>query len=122
MILVLTLPLVSAIPYWVKPGVYIEYAAMRYDPYIQYKISQGGTSPKLIRTAYITYIHNGTLYRIRVYDDVHVRFRVLEEKNGYLTVGGVRIEMRNVTLGVSVPQGKKSDSDMGGRWGGGYKD
>lgn len=100
----LPLSLSSAAPYWVKPGVYIEYAAMRYDPYIQYKISQG-TSPKLIRTAYITYIHNGTLYRIRVYDDVHVRFRVLEEKNGYLTVG-VRIEMRNVTLGVSVPKGK----------------
>jgi len=95
---------VQAAPYWVKPGVYIEYVVTRYDPYIQYQAS-AGTSPELVRTAFLTYLHNGNLYRIYAYNDTHIRFRILDEKDGYLTVG-VCIEMKNVTVKVSVPKGK----------------
>ena len=103
-ILPLLFPLASATPYWVKPGVYIEYAAVRYEPYIQHQAS-AGTSPELGRTAFLTYLHNGNLYRIYAYNDTYVRFRILDEKDGYLTVG-VRIEMKNVTVKVSVPSGE----------------
>ena len=104
LLVTLTLPLSSATPYWAKPGVYIEYAALRYEPYIQHQAS-AGTSPELVRTAFLTYLHNGTLYRIYAYNDTHIRFRILDEKDGYLTVG-VRIEMKNVTVKVSVPSGE----------------
>ncbi len=95
---------VQAAQYWVKLGVYIEYVATRYDPYIQHQAS-AGTSPELVRTAFLDYCHNGTLYRIYAYNDTHVRFRILDEKNNYLVVG-VRIEMKNVTVKASVPKGK----------------
>ena len=95
---------VIAAPYWVKPGVYIEYAALRYEPYIQYQASTG-TSPELVTTALLSYLHNGNLYRIYAYNDTYVRFRILDEKDGYLTVG-VRIEMKNVTVEAIVPLGR----------------
>ena len=103
-LILLELPVTVATPYWVRPGVYIEYAALRYEPYIQYQAS-AGTSPELVRTASLAYLHNGTLYRIYAYNDTHIRFRILDEKDGYLTVG-VRIEMKNATVTVSVPIGE----------------
>ncbi len=36
LLMIISASLSSASPYWVKPGFYTEYAAMRYDPYIQY--------------------------------------------------------------------------------------
>ncbi|MCD6525090.1 MAG: hypothetical protein J7K48_08925 [Thermococcus sp.] len=94
----------TAAPYWVKPGVYIKYAAMRYDPYIEHLISKG-YSPYKLRTADIFYFAHNITYRILAYNDTYLKFSILDEREGYLTIG-VRIDMSNVTVKVSVPEGK----------------
>ncbi len=58
----------------------------------------------MIRTAFLVYIVHNTSYRIYAYNDTYVKFKVLSEKGGYLTVG-VRIRMSNVTVKVTVPAG-----------------
>ncbi|WP_457750473.1 hypothetical protein [Thermococcus sp.] len=103
-IFLFTLPISTAAPYWVKPGVYIEYTATRYDPYIESQVSQG-IRPELVTTASILYFRNGAIYWVDCHNDTTIKFKILEEKEGYLTVG-VRIDMSNVTVKVSVPSGE----------------
>ncbi len=83
-----------AAPYWVKPGVYIEYIAKRYDPYFPLVT---GARPEQIHTAEIFLEVNGTLFKISAHNDTRVRFEFLNEERGYLTVRAT-IEMTNVTL------------------------
>ncbi len=103
LLMITSLPFSSARPYWVKPGVYVEYAAMRYDPYIQYQLSQGYSTEQ--RTAFLVYLSHNASYRIYAYNDTYLKFTILEEIDGYLTVG-VRIDMSNVTVKVTVPTGE----------------
>ncbi|AIU70727.1 hypothetical protein TEU_10495 [Thermococcus eurythermalis] len=102
-LLALPTQLAVATPYWAKPGVYVEYAAMRYDPYIQYQLSQGYSTEQ--RTAFLVYLSHNASYKIYAYNDTYLKFTILEETDGYLTVG-VRIDMSNVTVKVTVPAGE----------------
>ncbi|AJC72839.1 hypothetical protein X802_10750 [Thermococcus guaymasensis DSM 11113] len=86
-----------AAPYWVKPGVYIEYIAERYDPYIQYLNGKGYVSNISKATSVIFYECNGTVFRILTLNDTKIRFRVLEISNNWATIG-VRIELNNVSI------------------------
>ncbi|NJE48175.1 hypothetical protein [Thermococcus sp. 9N3] len=88
---------VTAAPYWVKPGVYIEYIAERYDPYIQYLNGKGYVSNISKATSVIFYEYNGTVFRILTLNDTKIRFRVLEISNNLATIG-VRIELNNVSI------------------------
>ena len=83
-----------AAPYWVKPGVYIEYIAKRYDPYFPLVT---GARPEQIHTAEIFIKINGTIFRISASNDTRVIFKFLSVQKGYLTVE-TRIEMKNVTI------------------------
>ena len=93
-LILLELPVTAATPYWVKPGVYIEYAAHRYDPYFSLVT---GARPDMINTAMLIYSVNGTLFRIEAHNDTRVRFEFLGVKEGFLKVRGI-IEMENVTV------------------------
>ncbi|NJE31270.1 hypothetical protein E3E38_09480 [Thermococcus sp. 18S1] len=103
LLMITSLPFSSAKPYWAKPGVYVEYAAMRYDPYIQYQLSQEYSTEQ--RTAFLVYLFHNASYKIYAYNDTYLKFTILEETDGYLTVG-VRIDMSNVTVKVTVPTGE----------------
>ncbi len=94
MLALLSFPAVQAAPYWVKPGVYIEYAAHRYDPYFPLVT---GASPDMINTAMLIYSVNGTLFRIEAHNDTRIRFEFLGVEEGSLRVRGI-IEMENVTV------------------------
>jgi hypothetical protein len=101
-LILLTLPSSTATPYWVKPGIYVEYAAKRYDPYIENQVSLG-TRPDLITTASLLYIRNGTSYWIDCYNDTTIKFRVFRKENGYFIVGVV-VDLKNVTIKFEVPR------------------
>ncbi|KUH34106.1 hypothetical protein APY94_03310 [Thermococcus celericrescens] len=94
LLMLLEPPLTIATPYWVKPGVYIEYAAHRYDPYFPLVT---GARPEMVRTAMLIYSVNGTLFRIEAHNDTRVRFEFLGMEDGFLLVRGT-IEMENVTV------------------------
>ncbi|CAI1493393.1 MULTISPECIES: hypothetical protein [Thermococcus] len=83
-----------AAPYWVRPGVYIEYIAKRYDPYFPLVV---GARPEQIHTAEIFIKINGTIFEVYANNDTRVIFKFLSVQNGYLTVE-TRIEMENVTI------------------------
>ncbi|GAB6102062.1 hypothetical protein JCM16138_12850 [Thermococcus atlanticus] len=103
-ILLLT-PTAMAAPYWAKPGVYIKYAAMRYDPYIKYMIEKGNP-PRAINTAELMYLYRGILFRIYAKNDTNVTFRFLGEEKGYMTVA-LEIAMSNVTIMTIVRKDTK---------------
>jgi len=94
---------VIAEPYWVKPGVYIEYIAQRYDPYFDLV---RGADPSQIRTSEIFIEVNGTLFRIFANNNTTVRFDILDEKDGYLHVQAT-ITMENVTISSIFLNGTK---------------
>ncbi|WP_456395846.1 hypothetical protein [Thermococcus sp.] len=97
------LPISTATPYWVKPGVYIEYIAQRYDPYIETQISHG-TKLESVTTASILYFRNGTEYWVDSYNDTLIKFKILGESGEYFVVG-VIIELKNVTIKFSLHNG-----------------
>ncbi|WP_297435537.1 hypothetical protein [Thermococcus sp.] len=92
-----------AAPYWVKPGVYIEYIAQKYDPYIQYRVSHGD-KPDWITTSLMIYNYSGVLYVIKTYNDTVIRFNLSDENNGYI-ISHVQIELTNVTVMTVLPKG-----------------
>ncbi|NJE10406.1 hypothetical protein [Thermococcus sp. MAR1] len=94
MLVLLNVPMIAGTPYWVKPGVYIEYIAQRYDPYIDLVT---GALPNQIHTAEIFIEVNGTLFRVFANNNTTVRFDILDENNGYLRVRAT-IMMENVTI------------------------
>ncbi|BAD84512.1 hypothetical membrane protein, conserved [Thermococcus kodakarensis KOD1] len=101
LVLILTLPAVSAAPYWTKPGVYIEYAAMRYEPYIQYRLSQGDR-PEWIQTSLMVYNYSGVLYILRTFNDTIVEFRLKKERD-YIR-SNVQVTLYNVSISTTLPK------------------
>ncbi|CAD5244323.1 hypothetical protein [Thermococcus camini] len=92
-----------AAPYWIKPGVYIEYIAQRYDPYIQYRVSHGD-KPDWVTTSLMIYNYSGVLYVIKTYNDTVIRFNLSDENNEYI-ISHVQIELTNVTVMTVLPKG-----------------
>ncbi|MDK2913534.1 MAG: hypothetical protein PWQ79_449 [Thermococcaceae archaeon] len=92
---------VYALPYWVKPGVYIEYAATRYEPYIQYRLSQGDR-PEWIQTSLMVYNYSGVLYILRTFNDTIVEFRL--KKEGDYIRSNVQVTLYNVSISTTLPK------------------
>ncbi|WP_258084313.1 hypothetical protein [Thermococcus thermotolerans] len=103
MLALLEVPMIAGVPYWAKPGVYIEYVAQRYDPYFDFV---KGATPSQVRTAEIFIEVNGTLFRIFSNNNTTVRFDILGESDGYLRVRAT-ITMENVTIFSTFLNGTK---------------
>ncbi len=89
------MPQVLATPYWVKPGVYVKYAALSYEPYVQYMESQGVKERPM--TMILFYNHSGALFNIHATGDVFLTFKI-ERDNGTHFEVAFRLTAHNVTV------------------------
>ncbi|AHL22559.1 hypothetical protein [Thermococcus nautili] len=103
MLFLFTLPISTATPYWAKPGVYIEYTAKRYNPYIESQVNRG-IKPELVTTASLLYFRNGTYYWVDCHNDTLIKFKILTERGEYLTMG-VLLNLKNVTIKFEAQNG-----------------
>ncbi|WP_258084311.1 hypothetical protein [Thermococcus thermotolerans] len=97
MLFLMTVPHVLSIPYWVKPGVYVKYAALRYEPYVQYKESLGVKKPPM--TMILFYNRSGVLFNIHATGDVFLTFGIERDNGTHLEVA-FRLTAYNVTVDV----------------------
>ncbi|NJE31269.1 hypothetical protein E3E38_09475 [Thermococcus sp. 18S1] len=91
-----------AAPYWAKPGVYVEYAALTYEPYVQYKESLGVKERPM--TMILFYNHSGALFNIHATGDVFLAFRIDSDNGTHLEVA-FRLTAHNVTVDVILENG-----------------
>ncbi len=91
-----------AYPYWVKPGVYVKYAALSYEPYVQYMESQGVKERPM--TMILFYNHSGALFNIHATGDVFLTFKI-ERDNGTHFEVAFRLTAHNVTVDVVLENG-----------------
>ncbi|WP_010478688.1 hypothetical protein [Thermococcus zilligii] len=94
---------VVAAPYWVKPGVYVRYAAVRYEPYLEYEKSIG-TYLDPIYTMMLFYEYNGVTYQIHAKNTSFVEFKVLADNGTHLRMAS-RVITYNVTCTAMIKKG-----------------
>jgi len=63
-------------------------------------MEKNGVDPRVIRTTTLFYIYNGTTYGIDCYNNTFIRFEILSEEKGYLTVR-VTLSLHDVRLEVN---------------------
>ncbi|ASJ09302.1 hypothetical protein A3L11_08695 [Thermococcus siculi] len=84
---------VKAAPYWVKPGVYVKYAALRHEE-IARKYESGGAS---LSTGDVVLEVNGTYIQMSALGDTYLTFTIVGDKGDYLLMK-LSLEMFNVTI------------------------
>ncbi|WP_054840420.1 hypothetical protein [Thermococcus sp. JCM 11816] len=84
---------VEATPYWVKPGVYVKYAALRHEKIAQ-KYKSGNV---FLSTGDVILETNGTYIQMSARGDTYLTFTIMGDEGDYLLMN-LSLEMFNVTI------------------------
>lgn len=83
----------AAAPYWVKPGVYVKYAALRHEKIAQ-KYKSGNV---FLSTGDVILETNGTYIQMSARGDTYLTFTIMGDEGDYLLMN-LSLEMFNVTI------------------------